>query len=393
MTDNSYGFVSFGDAGWKLDEEAWKKHCAGIANAGGNAKRILPYGVWDARPYGRRSQFSPWFFDEAIHRWDLGKFNGYYFPIMRRIFEIANSYNMTVWFPWFDQCQMFNGYWSGMVPWKQNVNGITSFYSDKADLYATTWVKRVLAEYGDLDMFWPWGNELDQNPFPAWARRVLFPIIRDKGIPLGKMTYGATLEECTYLGNGQFNDKPPTQQDIVRKFLGEDFPPEKNKMKLIREVHGCGRKALDSICKYGHRVHQAANWWGNKPVGKWLVSDDGTKDQPNPVDGGRPTAARWHDMALWHFERFDNVAGFEHLPESRNLDYQITVMGAISKAYKERYGSWPENYGKHHYEPPTPGPGPNPEPPTPSPNPPPEPPEPGKSFWQRFREWLKRIFG
>jgi hypothetical protein len=201
---------------------------------------------------------------------------------------------------------------------------------------------------------------------------VLFPLIRELAIPLDRMTYGATMSEAEYLGNGEFADKA-TYQDEARKYFGEDFPPESNKFQLLREVHKCGTTALDDKCPYGHRPHQAAFWWGNKPVGGFVLSDDGTKENWPSGDGGRPSAARWEQMASWAFG-FKNCAGVEHCPEGGDLAYQVDVIEAISDAYKSRFGSWPANYGKWHYEPPPPpGPVPDPEPPPPDPNP--EPPD------------------
>jgi len=352
-TDYSFGFVSFGRKTWALDDEAWKKHCAGIANAGASAVRILPYAVWEARPYGRKSQFQPWVLG-ADNLWDLSKFNAYYFPIMRRIIQIANSYGMTVWFPLFDNCQLYAP-GSAYSPWKHNAQGVTSFYDEAADKLCAAWVKKCFAEFKGLDMFWPWGNELaDRQPALEWVRRVLFPLIKELDVPFDRMTYGFTMGEVAYLGSGEFSDGPYTIQDTARKFFGMDFPPENNKLKLLREVHKCGTTALDKFCPYGHRAGQAGFWWGPRiAVGPWVLSDDGVHECNNPKDGGRPDAARWKAMATWALG-LANYPSLEHLPEGGALDYQVSVITAISEAYKARFGKWPENYGKHPYVPPPP---------------------------------------
>jgi hypothetical protein len=201
---------------------------------------------------------------------------------------------------------------------------------------------------------------------------VLFPLIRELKIPFDRMTYGAVMGEAPYLGDGKFGDKF-TYQDEARKFFGEDFPPESNKFLLTREVHKCGTTATDAFTPWGLHPAQAAFWWGNKPVGPWLISDDGTKENWPSGDGGRPDAAKWEKLARWAFG-YKNCAGVEHCPEGGGLEYQVSVIEAISEAYKLAFGAWPDNYGKWHYEPPAPPPDPEPEPePEPQPEPQPEP--------------------
>lgn len=358
MTDFSFGFVSFDGKTWALDEEAVKEHFCNISNAGASAVRILPYAVWEERPHGRKSQFCPWVLG-ADNLWDLARFNEYYFPIMRRLFEIINSYNMTVWFPLFDNCQQQPGYWNKYSPWMHNSNGVSSFYDEAADKHCAAWVKRCFKEFSGLNMFWPWGNELaDRKPALEWTRRVIFPLIKELKIPYDRMTYGFTMGEVPYLGKGEFADGPYTIQDTARKYFGMDFPPEKNKLLLLREVHKCGTLKLDDSCPYGHRPAQAGYWWGpRRAVGPWLLSDDGVHECNNPKDGGRPDAARWKAMATWALG-LANYPSFEHLPEGGDLDYQVGVIKAISKAYRDWHPKheWPENYGKWPYVPPPPPP-------------------------------------
>ncbi len=350
VTDTVSGSVRYDGKAWALDEEGWKKKCAALANAGTNAIRILPYGVWDPRPYGKRSQFCPWILEG--NAWDLSKFNAYYFPIVRRIVEIVNAYGMEAWFAWFDYCQLQPGTWTAMSPWKHNIQSVTSFYDKTADPYSKAWVRRLVKELNGTRVFWPWGNELGGAQFPEWARRVIFPLIRELAIPFDRMTYGAVMGKAPYIGSGKFGDAF-TGQDTARKYFGEDFPPESNKYKVIREVHTCGAPSIDTFTPYGLNPAQAACWWGNKPVGLFVLSDDGVKDNWPSVDGGRPDAKKWKAMATWALG-FKNLGGLEHLSEGGTLEYQAGVVAAIGAAYHAKFGSWPENTGKWHYEPPPP---------------------------------------
>lgn len=391
MTQDDQGFLAFDGAAWDFGAEAWKEYCATIANAGASSVRIFPEPPWGGHKYGRRSQFCPFVLDPATNKWDLSRFNDWYFPILRQIVEIANSYNLEVWIPWFDSCEVQRerdgspkpwGQWS---PWIQNIQGVSHFYDAKADPYARAWVKRLVKEMAGRKVFWPWGNELGSNRYPEWARRVIFPLVRELGIPYDRMTYGAVMGEAPYLGEGKFGDAS-TPQDTARKFFGEDFPPESNKFKILREVHACGRPAADAFTTYGLHPAQAAYWWGGKPVGKFVLSDDGVHEWPNPKDGGRPDSARWKAMATWALQ-YSNLGGLEHCPEGGDLEYQAGVVAAIGAAYHAKFGTWPVNYGKWHYEPPPPPPDPEPEPepdPEPPPPPPPDPqpqPEVHKAAW------------
>lgn len=371
FTDYGYGFMSSDGGAFTFDLKAWGQYCAAIANAGANAIRVLPYGVWGERAEGRKSQFSPYVLEGE--KWNLGKWNPEYFTIMRKALEIANKYRLTVWFCWFDNCQLQKGTWTPMSPWMHNTQGITSFYEKGADKYCAAWVKKVIAEFGDLDIFWPWGNELNGDKTPAWARRVLFPLIKSLKIPYDRMTYGAVMDDAPYLGEGKFKDKA-TGQDIARKYFGEDFPPESNKFRLLREVHKCGTVKFDACTPFGKRPEQAAFWWGNKAVGDFVLSDDGVKENWPSEDGGRPDADRWGDM-MARYLKYKN-AHFEHLPEGGSLDYQVSVLRAMSEAYKAKHGKYPSNYGNVAYEPPPAEPVPDPEP---TPEPTPE--EPNKVNW------------
>ncbi len=347
MGDTTVGYVRHNNTTnkWTLDAAAWKATCKAISEAGANAVRILPYGVWDARPNKRRSQFCPYQLDLVTNLWNFGKWNIDYFPIMRKAFEIANAAGLTVWFPWFDNCQLVTGYWTKYSPWKNNLHGFTSFYDKRADGYCKNWIRKCIQKFGHLDMFWPWGNELANGKNAIdWVGRVIFPMIEELHIPYDRMTYGFTMDEAAYLGDGKFADKF-TAQDTARKEFGVTFPPEANKFKVIREVHKCGTLPLDDDCPYGHRPAQAAFWWGNKPVGPFILSDDGVHEWPTSTDGGRPDAAHLKSMAAWAF-KYKNCIGIEHIPEGGSVAYQANVFRAISESYRGRHGKWPINYKK-----------------------------------------------
>ncbi|MFA5378631.1 MAG: hypothetical protein WC455_22950, partial [Dehalococcoidia bacterium] len=84
-------------------------------------------------------------------------------------------------------------------------------------------------------------------------------------------------------------------------------------------------------------------------------------------DGARPSADTMYRMAvyLWKTAGIDNAHIF-HCPQTTDVDCLVETFKAISKAHKEVFGKWPDNYGKVVYVPPAPVPEPEPVPePTP----------------------------
>jgi hypothetical protein len=377
-------FGSFDGTKFTLDEARLDKEDHAAANAGANFDHVFPYGVWGKHPGGKKdSQFQPYVLDTSRDKWDLSAFNSYYFPIMRRIFEIANGVNMSVIFDWFDNCQ-FHGDTKKWSPWISNVQGVETFYDTDADRYTRAWILRCLDAFAGLDVIWAFGNELDNQAFPEMAERIIIPIIKSKKLDFNRMTYGAT----TRIVSGD------SVQDLIRQAIGDQFGPvaEKN---VIMEDHGW--PFTDSLPV-----------WGDRPWRK-LYSDDGCYTGKSKCDtysgqGARPSATEWGKMALDILKAYpaavsgrERLISFEHLPaggRSDNLDCQVETIKAISGAYRSRFGAWPSNYGKHPYVPPSPGPGPTP------PEPPPEPVQDCKcSYWLTEQKqpdiwrWLKCLFG
>lgn len=339
-------FGSFDGTVFKLDETGFDKEAHAVSNAGANFIRVFPWGVWGNHPYGKKSQFQPYVLDTSRDKWDLSAFNSYYFPIMRRVFEIANGVNMTVMFCWFDNCQFHGDSIKKWSPWANNVQGVQRFEETGADKYTRAWILRCLDAFAGLDMMWPFGNELENPAFPEMAKRVIFPIIKSKNLDFNKLTYGAT----TKITDGD------SIQDLVRQAVGDEFGPvaEKN---IIMEDHGF--PFTDSLPV-----------WGNKPWRK-LYSDDGcyigkSKCDTYPGKGARPSAEEWGAKALDILTKYpaavngrERLISFEHLPaggRSDNLDCHVETIKAISGAYRSKFGEWPTNYGKYPEPPPPPGP-------------------------------------
>lgn len=368
-------FGSFDGTKWTLDEARLTTEFRTVSNAGANFIRIMPWGVWGIYKYGKKSQFQPYVL--SGNAWDLSAFNSYYFPTMRRIFEIANGYGMSVLFALFDNCQ-FHGDYRKWSPWVSNVQGIDTLYGADADKYTRAGILRCLDAFAGLDMIWSFGNEMENPDFPAFAQRVIFPIIKSRKLDFNKLAYGAT----TKIG------AEDSVQDTVRLAVRDTFGlvAEKN---IVMEDHGF--PFTDSLLV-----------WGNKSWRK-LYSDDGCYIGKSKCDtysgkGARPSATEWGTKALAILKAYptavsgrERLISFEHLPaggRGDNLECQAETIKAISGAYRAKFGAYPANYGKHPDTPPTPKP---PVPPGPTPEPTPD---CKCSYWlPNIWKWIACLFG
>jgi len=153
--DDAFG--SFDGTRFTLDEVGLDKEAHAVANAGANFVRVFPWGGWDRHPYGKKSQFQPYMLDASRDKWELSAFNDYYFPIMRKVFEIFNGVNMNVMFDLFEACQ-FHGAVLQWSPWAVNVQGVQRFWEPAADKYSKAWILRCLKEFKGYDWLVSWGN-------------------------------------------------------------------------------------------------------------------------------------------------------------------------------------------------------------------------------------------
>jgi hypothetical protein len=348
-------FLSFDGTTWTLHDGALTAHLKAIADAGANAIRLLPWCVWDAHKYGKKSQFQPFFLDTSRDLWDTSLYDGPWFKIMKRIFAIANSVGLTVIFVLFDNCQMI-GATRKWTPWYSNTQGYKTFYEPAADKYTRHFVASCLNQFKAYDWMYAWGNETNNQAFPDFVQRVIFPYVRSAKLDFNRMTYGATLEKAPYLGNNTYGPKT-TVQGIVKARVDREFG-EVASLNMFREVHSCGGSAEGKERPFGADLDQALYWWGKRPI-RILFSDDGVWDGDSQCDRVqykgkwqvRPSADTWHKMVSFILTNYkpsrparNMLLNFEHLPKGGGLDCQVNTFKAISRAYHERFGKWPENY-------------------------------------------------
>ncbi len=357
---------------WLLDEIALNKLYCAVANAGADSQRLMPWTVWAPHPEGIKSQFAPY----AICRdkFDLLNWNDYYFPIVRRVIEIAAAYDIKTWFCLVDNCQ-FHGVYRQWSPWITNVTGVVTAYDTAAYPHIKRWIEKCIYEFYDLDVGWCWGNETNPPSFRALAKSVIFPFLRDDRIDAENSTYGATMKDAPYV-NGEYTGNAGVL-DQLKGDVGEAFG-DAAKLAIWKEVHGCGKGGLNALVP-PNRVDQALTWWArphDNGIRIWL-SDDGVKDGTSACDraedGARTSAEMWTKLARLTMQ-YRNDFAYEHLPQSADMACQAATLKAI---YHAIHGVYPPE--KWHYEPPVP-----PEPPPPEPPEPPLPPEPKLSCYEKY---------
>lgn len=322
---------------WYLDEAACHTEFKTVANAGAVGIRLLPYGVWNAHPYGIESQFQP--YAMVGTKYDLSKFNDWYFPIVRRVVQIARQYGLKTWWVWLDNCQFWGIYrkWS---PWAVNTQGIGSFYEVKAYPFIKSWIQKCHTELSPYYVNWCWGNETTPMSFREVAKNAIWPMITKLAIPARNMTYGAILETAPYI-NGEYQDINKTLQWLAADI--EDAMGKPMKLGIWREVHGIGRIGYP---KKPNMLDEALCFWartGRNGIRIWL-SDDGTKTGDSPcdkaVDGARPSATRWTAMVKSTLS-FLNDFTYEHLPQDETAEGLPCQGVTLKSIYKAINGVYP----------------------------------------------------
>jgi hypothetical protein len=367
-------YFSFNGTTWTFNSAEYRKHMKAVSEAGANAVRHLPYGGvwWTAdRGYGKKGQLSPFTFVSEASGWNLSSWNETFFDLMRDVIEIENSLGMTTFYALSDNCE-YAGAYKQYSPWVSNTHGIHSIYEAAAYPHFQAFIQKCQSEFAGLDVMWPLGNEMHN---PAFRNLVsgtthdhtggaVFPLIESSALDPNKLTYGADMfPDMAFLGPGNYEEHPPTVQDLVKSDVGAEFG-DPAKLNIYKEIHGCGKNDILSSAAefpyspYGHRVGQACAWWKTSLIRK-IFSDDGTKLKAGErgaslvdkeSDGAKPSAQFWHDMALYILSQCAKggprqpPVSFEHMPQVDTDAVQVPTWTAISKAYYEFFAEWPQNY-------------------------------------------------
>jgi len=328
-------FGSFDGVKFTLNEAGLDTEFHAVSNAGANFVRIFPADVW-ANYKSKKEVFQPYVLDTSRDKWDLSVFNNYYFSIIKRIFEIGNAANLTMFWDFFDNCQ-FHGTYKKWSPWCNNVQGILRPEEKAADKHTKAWITKCLAEFKNFDVVWSLGNEMVYSGFPDFVARVICPFIRAKKFAFKRLVVGA-----------DFSLTNSYQSDVLDAFINAGLP---GYMAAIRPIHSCGGPCdpPDAKRPYGPILAKALDTFKSACVA--LVSDDAVYNGDSKCDVDarkryRPSAATWGKMVTYTLARHPN-SHFEHIPHGPDLNCHVETIKSISGAYRTKFGAYPKNWGKY----------------------------------------------
>jgi hypothetical protein len=360
-------YTPYKDGKWGVNEVELNLEYCNAGNSGASFQRVMPWTVWGPHPEGMKSQFSPYILEGD--KFNLGKFNDYYFPIVRRVVMIAKSYGIKTYFDLTDNCQFIpkTAEYRKWSPWVTNVQGITSVYDGSVGkdangnrvlkgsyLYFDMFIEKCIAELGGEVAGFFWGNETNNGLFRPLANAVIFPWYQKGKLTFKTSAYGATMDACDKWGINPVTNKyeylcpENSVQDLLKKDVGAVFG-EKAKLSIWKEVHSIGEVEPD--VNPPHPLHQALFWWGNHPI-RIFLSDDGvfrgdSKCDIEPeTEHTRPSAERW-GRVINHCLGYRNDFYWEHLPKGGYIECQGRT---LQEMYKALNGKYPVK--KYHYEPP-----------------------------------------
>jgi len=338
-----WGVLKFTDGKFSLDRKKAYNNLQPSANKGGNMIRVLPFSLYGVP--SKEQVFSPFVYDTASGKWDVLKYNDYYFPIVREYIEIAKSLNMQVVFELYDNCGLFNQTVRDLNPWCNNIQGISDFYNagEAGYLYDA----EVIEQLGDTVLY-ILGNEL----VDAAVANSAMSVMKGKGkVPF---MYGADLDI-----QGEMASNSVMKKECV---AAEVLWDENMKVQVFRPCHS-------SININSERLLKPVEWWKYHSV---LFSNDGQFPRPKADDW--KLAVRYVLDALPvdvpQFGQAGKVRlAFENCTDTMDMNYEASIIEAIVIEC-ECHGLTFENKGKfpNEYQEPTP-----PTPPTPDPPPTPTP--------------------
>ena len=289
-----------------------------MRNAGSNMERIL-----------RRGLVS-WGAERAFDFEDEG-----YWPIMREYIEILHQPfqgenpppGADVWFEIFDGCS---------EDW---------MYQDY------TKARRLIREAFDNLGHLPYvkfgvGNEMNKAGAREFCRDIVFPEFKQAGKK--PFAFGAMYKR----------QNPPGKPGPLewQKYEAEKVWDEKTALAIYRPVHHVRDERSEDLI-------DTVEFWANHPICT-IWSDDGVFDGDSVDDFAiyngkaqrRPSPEQikkamkyWMDYAK-KFDLADGQIkfGFEHCGKAVNDDLVVAKdIVAISRAYRDRFGKWPENFGRY----------------------------------------------
>jgi hypothetical protein len=343
---SEHGELNVVDGKVVLDKVKAFNRARKMLNSGANTFRILRRGIWDV---------------EKIFDWE----NDGYWPLLREYVGILH--------------QPFQGANppSGADVLIEIFDGCSETWMYEDYVKAKKLIRSMFANLGNLPYVkFGVGNELNkdtvlkngthQQEARKLCREVVYPEFKNAGkIPF---TYGASI--C----------HPGTPGPVEwQKYEAEAAWDEKTALAIYRQIHGVMDDTSEEL------IVSVANWmkhpicvfwsvdgsWKGNSVCDRVFYKDKWQIRPSPIEI-KKAIRYWMDRVKnWNLPSGQIKYGFEYIGKSINNDDCVANgVRAISEMHKEKFGVWPENYGKYPLdwvdplppEPPTP-----PEPPIPVP--------------------------
>lgn len=369
-----------------LDEFGWRCRVVEVLNAGVNVWRFFPgaSGVNKLRP------FHP--FAASGEGWDLSKYNQNWFDVMKRAFQIVNrpdpkvKKGALVSFELLDNCQV-NGPWRTLSPWHNNVNGVDTFYSNKAYSFVDKYIEECYKQFSGLAIEfgacnegaagirelcaavinpvlkrhgkWPFIFGDTFKPFyssaeEATCKRILSLVGLDGDVVKDSRKVVENDELWNQLNSVEqkvildmSNTKTIVDMDLMKVDLGRLWGASSGvEYKPWKASHGCTNSKDDQYI-------YPLRYWKGSPF-YIMFSDDAVFDGESPCDWNvdvktgkrynRP-GPEWSDMVTNAIAK-KNGGGlwFEHTPERADVKCQVKTLKIMAEAFKKATGKYPSNW-------------------------------------------------
>lgn len=360
---------------FKFHRERYREVTFRGSNAG---MRIMRKFLWSpASWFGVTGSINKAFTPYAVigEQFDLLHENPWYWPIMEEMKEIDKTANVTGRYDIANNCDFVSDAWAKWVPWRNNIQGITTLYQVKAHPYFKKLFLSTMEHMGK-DQYYG-ANECNAQGFVTIFDEILIPMIRDGIIDPELFNFGAVMDEAEYLGNNKYPEKIP--EGVLGTLKRHaDVLGEKTKLLIYRDVHSLGAPPYSKgkplpydDRKYGPMWHQLRLFWGHvHQIRSWASTDGKTPAKGHAFaskcdtqgDEPRISAETWYNIAVDLMNEYPSEKGgmkrclaLEHCPQlhvrPENMDCIENTLRKISEAVYKVKGDWPENYKQHPYVP------------------------------------------
>lgn len=300
-----------------LNTSLWSKMCRAVANDGADATRQVPY--WAVRQDDHA--WMPYVFVNS--KYDLETFNPRYFTNLRKMAEIANSYNMVFIYSLYDQChikpknrlRLFN-------PWTNNHQYLmNAWYGEDAGRFRESWQKEIFKTLSGLRVVYEICNEPQGDCYRFITDTLAH--IEQHGV-----------HPCDVICGIQYrfeNNRNRQYKDFKAKLLNEKgrFFVQQLEKSWLTAVHQCSENDFKDL-----RKHETGTQ-------RFFLSDDGNVP--------KNTQEWFYRNYAEYFRRCPGAAFIDRfyiecMFKTRDDDFRSTR--GVSRAIKEIKGYYPQNWGQ-----------------------------------------------